>query len=100
MTAKRRPFGSSPEEVFATSEKFDLGGYILDCVPGDQMAAEMCESLKERHPTKPIFAVTTISATNGNAPKFADYVVLGNNPEELLKAIIAVFGVQSASMSG
>ncbi len=82
----------SVEELYETAEKFDVDAFVIDCPPGDALATEICESLKERHPNRPIFAVVEESATNGNAPKCADYVVAGNDPQKLLEAVTAVFG--------
>ena len=82
----------SPEELYETAEKFDVDGFVVDCPPGDALAGEICESLKERHPDRPLFAIVAESATNGNAPKCADYVVAGNDPLKLLEAVVAIFG--------
>jgi DNA-binding response OmpR family regulator len=83
----------SPEELFSTAEKFDVDAFVVDCPPGDVLASEICESLKERHPRKPLFAVVAESATDGRAPKCADYVIAGNNPQKLLAAVVEVFGL-------
>lgn len=80
------------EELFETAEKFDVDGYVVDCPPGDALATEICDSLKERHPKRPLFAVVAESASNGHAPKCADYVIAGNDPQKLLAAVLEVFG--------
>ena len=82
----------SAEELYETVEKFDVDAFVVDCPPGDALAAEICESLKERHPNRPLFVVVEQSATNGSATKCADYVVAGNDPQKLLEAVTAVFG--------
>ncbi len=82
----------SAEELYETAEKFDVDGFVVDCPPGDTLASEICESLKERHPNRPIFAVVEQSPTNGNVPKCADYVVPGNDPQKLLEAVTGAFG--------
>ncbi|GEM_PF-1588091 len=82
----------SPEELYETAEKFDVDAYVIDCPPGDALAAEICESLKERHPNRPIFCVVEESATDGKAPKRADYVIPDNDPQKLLEAVTSVFG--------
>jgi DNA-binding response OmpR family regulator len=82
----------SAEELYETAEKFEVDGYIIDCPAGDALALEICESLKERHPNRPLFAVVAESATNGHAAQFADYLVAGNDPQKLLAAVTDVFG--------
>ena len=82
----------SAEELYETAEKFDVDGYVIDCAPGDALAIEICESLKERHPNRPIFAVIPESETNGHAPQSVDYVITGDDPQKLLAAVTALFG--------
>jgi DNA-binding NtrC family response regulator len=82
----------SAEELFSTAEKFDVDAFVVDCPPGDALATEICESLKERHPRKPLFAVVAESAIDGHAPKCADYAIAGNNPQKLLAAVLEAFG--------
>jgi phage terminase large subunit-like protein len=80
------------EELYETAEKFEVDGFVVDCPEGDALAIETCESLKERHPKKPLFAVVPDSASDGTAPKCADVVVAGNDAQELLAAVLDVFG--------
>lgn len=82
------------EELFETAEKFAVDAYVIDCPTGDALASEICESLKERHPNRPLFAVIEDSAANGHAPKCADYVVVGKDSQKLLAAVVEVFGTQ------
>jgi hypothetical protein len=82
----------SEEEAFSTAEKFDVDGFVLDYVPEDEMADEICDSLKERYPKKPIFAVAPASFTEQGAKGCADHVVGGSDPQLLLNAVLAVFG--------
>ena len=82
----------SAEELYETAEKFDVDAYVVDCPRGDALAGEICESLKERHPNRPLFAVVSESAGNGDAPKCADYVITGNDPQKLLAAVVERFG--------
>jgi CheY-like chemotaxis protein len=82
----------TPEETFETAEKFDVDAYVVDCSDGDPQGAEICESLKERHPQRPIFAVVAESSVNMHAPHCVDYVVKSSDPQELLAAVIDVFG--------
>lgn len=80
----------SVEEAYSTGERYDVDGFVLDEVPGSDAGEEMCESLKERNPKKPVFLVT---ASGDDAPrKCADYVVASVDPEALLTAVLAVFG--------
>lgn len=78
------------EEAFSTAERFDVDGFVLDHPTADEMAAELCESLKERFPKKPIFAVAP--ASSDESIKCADHVVPGNDPQGLLDVVMAVFG--------
>jgi DNA-binding NarL/FixJ family response regulator len=80
------------EETFETAEKFDVDGFVVDCSVGDPPAAEICESLKERHPQRPIFAVVA-ELSDWQAPDCVDYVVRSSDPQKLLAAVIEVFGV-------
>jgi DNA-binding NarL/FixJ family response regulator len=84
----------SVEEAFSTAERFDVDGFVLDHIPGDDIAAELCESLKERYPKKPIFAVASAALKEGEAEavRCADHVVSGSDPQQLLNVVIAVFG--------
>jgi CheY-like chemotaxis protein len=81
----------SAEEAYSTAQKFDVDAFVLDYVPTDEIATEVCESLKERYPKKPIFAVAPASS-DGEAKGCADHVVAGNDPQLLLTAVLAVFG--------
>jgi len=80
------------EETFETAEKFDVDGFVVDCSVEDPHAAEICESLKERHPQRPIFAVVAESSVDGHAPDCVDYVVKSSDPQKLLSTVIEVFG--------
>ncbi len=80
------------EEAYSTAEKFDVDGFVLDYIPDTEIAEEICESLKERYPRKPIFAVTGLTATNGRRPACADYLVPGADPQQLLTSVLEVFG--------
>ncbi len=82
----------SAEELYETAEKFEVDAYVIDCPPGDALSSEICESLKERHPNRSLFAVVTDSASDGHVPKCADYVVNGNDPQTLLSAVTKLFG--------
>jgi response regulator RpfG family c-di-GMP phosphodiesterase len=82
----------SAEELYETAEKFEVDAYVIDCPPGDSLAAEICESLKERHPNQPLFAVVAETGTGSDAAKCADYVVNGNDAQKLLAAVTEVFG--------
>jgi hypothetical protein len=82
----------SAEEAFSTAEKFDVDGFVVDYEPGDEMADEVCASLKERFPKKPIFAVAPATLSNDQAKRCADHVVPGADPQLLLDVVLAVFG--------
>ncbi len=79
------------EEAFSTAEKFDVDGFVLDYERGDEMADEICASLKERFPKKPIFAVA-LPALPDQAKRCAEHVVPGSDPQLLLDVVLAVFG--------
>jgi hypothetical protein len=81
----------SAEEFYETAEKFDVDGYVVDCPAGDSLACEICESLKERHPERPLFAIVAESAAHGDFPN-ADYLVVGDDAQKLLAAVVEVFG--------
>jgi len=48
--------GSAPKELYETAEKFDVDAYVIDCAPGEALASEICESLKEAIRTGQSFA--------------------------------------------
>jgi CheY-like chemotaxis protein len=80
---------SRAEELFETAEKFDVDGYVLECASDDALATEMCESLKERHPQKPIVTVALGTATGNGASKRLN---AGNDLQKLLAAVKNAFG--------
>ena len=80
------------EEAYSTAERFDVDGFVLDHIPGTQTAHEICESLKELYPAKPIFLVTIPNTHNLQLPKCADYIVPSSDPQQLLDAVLARFG--------
>jgi hypothetical protein len=82
----------SVEEVYATAEKFDVDGFVLDHIPGSETSEEVCEAVKERYPQKPIFVMAEGNEHNSFAPRCADLDILGNDPQELLIAAIKFFG--------
>jgi hypothetical protein len=86
----------STEEAYSTAERFDADGFVLDHIPGLDSAEEIFEALRERHPKKRIFAVVNPTADpkrNGESvPRCVDYTILSNNPQELLTAVLKVFG--------
>ena len=82
----------STEEVYSTAEKFDVDAFVLDHIPGTNTGEEICEALKERHPEKPIFVVTQGSGGDNSAPQFADFQIFDNDPQDLLIAVVKLFG--------
>jgi hypothetical protein len=80
------------EEFYETAEKFEVDGFVVDCPQGDTLAVEICESLNERHSKGPVFAVVPEGAADGNVPRCVDHVVVGSNPQNLLAAVMGVFG--------
>jgi hypothetical protein len=86
----------STEEAYSTAERFDADGFVLDHIPGLHSAEEIFEALRERYPKKRIFAVVNPTAEpkwNGESvPRCVDYTILSNNPQELLTAVLKVFG--------
>jgi hypothetical protein len=82
------------EEAYSTAEKFDVDGFIIDYIPGDESSLEACESLKERSPAKPIFGVMPLRMKNGNSHAFngVDYLVSDSSPQDLLTVVLQVFG--------
>jgi hypothetical protein len=81
---------STAEEMFETAERFDVDGFVLDW--DHALASEICESLNERHPSKPIFAILPESTIDGNAPKCGDYVIPSGDDQKLMAALLEVFG--------
>jgi CheY-like chemotaxis protein/predicted DNA-binding transcriptional regulator AlpA len=80
---------STAEELFEKAEKFDVDAYVLQCASDDALATEMCESLKERHPQKPIVTVALGTASGDRASK---RVNAGNDLQKLLAAVKNAFG--------
>jgi hypothetical protein len=80
------------EEAYSTAERFDVDGFVLDHIPGSETADELCESLKQRHPGKPIFLVTTPDSNNSQLPRCADHVVSSADPQKLLDVVTGIFG--------
>jgi hypothetical protein len=80
------------EEAYSTAERFDVDGFVLDHIPGSETADEVCESLKQRYPNKPIFLVTTPDANRWQLPGCADHVVSSADPQKLLDVVIGLFG--------
>jgi CheY-like chemotaxis protein len=80
------------EEAYSTAERFDVDGFVLDHIPGSETGDEVCESLKQRHPGKPIFLVTTPDANNSQLPRCADHVVSSADPQKLLDVVTGLFG--------
>ena len=83
----------SQEEAYSTAEKFDVDGFVLDHIPGLDSAEEACEALKARYPKKPIFTIIHAGVNGSFAPQCADYAVVGDDPQELLTAVVEVFGI-------
>lgn len=81
------------EELYSTTERFEVDGFVVDYEAGDDTSQEMCESLKERHPRKPIFAVVSSSSNSSIKPSCVDYVVSNASPQELLATAIQVLGL-------
>jgi hypothetical protein len=82
----------STEEAYSTAEKFDVDAFVLDHIPGTDTGEEICEAIKERHPEKPIFVVTQGSGAGSSAPQYADFRIPNNDPQDLLMAVLNVFG--------
>jgi CheY-like chemotaxis protein len=86
----------SAEEAYSTADRFDVDGFVLDQIPGLDSAEEVCEALRERYPKKPIFAMLNAAespAANGDAARTrADYLILDNDAQQLLIAVLEVFG--------
>jgi PleD family two-component response regulator len=76
----------TPGEVVATAQRIDVDGFVLACDPSVPDSAQLCESLKQRYPAKPIFAV------GGKDWKEADYVVDGDDPGPLVEIVLKHFG--------
>jgi hypothetical protein len=83
----------SIEELYSTTERFEVDGFVVDYEPGDETSQELCESLKERHPQKPVFAVVRSSYSSDVKPNCVDYMVSDASPQELLAAAIQVLGL-------
>ena len=83
----------SQEEAYSTAEKFDVDGFVLDHIPGVDSAEETCEALKARYPKKPIFTIIHDTANGSFAPQCADYAIVGDDPQQLLTAVVEVFGI-------
>ena len=77
------------DEALATADKFNVDGFVFDCQDNDN--DELCESLKDRFPKKPLFVLVPESHTNGTSPT-ADYVIPAGNVEALVKTVMAVLG--------
>jgi predicted DNA-binding transcriptional regulator AlpA len=83
----------SQEEAYSTAEKFDVDGFVVDHIPGVDSAEETCEALKTRYPKKPLFTIIHAGVNGSFAPQCADYVIVVDDPQELLTAVVEVFGI-------
>ena len=79
----------SASEVLATAQRIEVDGFILDCDSRLGAFGELCHTLKQRYPKKPIFVVLTCRV---KAPGHADFVVPEGDPRPLLDAVLKVFG--------
>ena len=82
------------QEAFATAERVEVNGFVLDCDMPDDSASQICEELQQRYPDKPIFAVID---SNGKPPKNADHIIRGRDPRILLDTVVEVFGKPKAA---
>jgi hypothetical protein len=80
------------DEVLATADKFNVDGFVFDYRDEE----ELCQSLKERFPKKPLFVVVLKSKMNGNSPR-ADYVIPAGDLSALVTAVLSVFGEPRAA---
>jgi len=77
------------DEALATADKFNVDGFVFDCQDNDN--EELCESLKDRFPKKPLFVLVPESQANGTSPT-ADYVIPAGDIEALVKTVVTVLG--------
>jgi CheY-like chemotaxis protein len=82
----------SAEEAYATAERFSVDAFVFDYLPESEESRELCESLKERNPRKPIFAVVPPDVLKNVPPPCVDYLVSNISPEELLTIALQVLG--------
>jgi CheY-like chemotaxis protein len=86
----------SAEEAYSTADRFNVDGFVLDQIPGSDSAEEVCEALREGYPKKPIFAMLNAAENppaNGDAARTcADYLILDDDAQQLLIAVLEVFG--------
>ena len=79
----------SAGEVLATAQRVDVDGFVLDCDPGIAGSHQLCDLLKQRYPKIPIFATVPDKA---HGPKTTDYLIEGDDPRDLLDAVLKRLG--------
>lgn len=79
------------DEAYATAEKFDVDGFVFDCGRADEISLEMCESLKDRFPKKPLFVLAPASSIKGKSPR-ADQLIPAGDLPALVDAVVSVLG--------